>query len=221
VTSPVVLAVDTAAPQIGAALWDGTLHTFSERVVRGADAALSLGLSELLGGAAGPPDLLAVSVGPGAFTSLRVGVAAALGLALSLDCRIVPFSSLEARARMVEGDRILALLDARKSRAYAALYERGPTGWLQVGEEQDLLPEDAIALAAGQPFLAVGEGAPLWQDLVEAAGGRVVEDAERSPAGWMAQAAGSRVDQALDAGRIQLRYLRAPDAKKPQPAQAG
>jgi tRNA threonylcarbamoyladenosine biosynthesis protein TsaB len=216
----VVLAVDTATPQIGAALWDGTLHTFSERVVRGADAALSLGLSKLLDQVA-PPDLLAVSVGPGAFTSLRVGVAATLGLALSLDCRIVPFSSLEARARMVEEDRVLALLDARKGRAYAALYARGPTGWSRVGAEQDLLPEDAIALAAGQPFLAVGEGAPLWQEMVEAAGGRVATHADRSPAGWMAQAAGSRVGQALDAGRIQLRYLRAPDANKPKPTPAG
>ncbi len=219
-STPVVLAVDTATPCIGAALWDGTLRTFSERVVRGADAALSVGLSDLLDGA-GRPDLLAVSVGPGAFTSLRVGVAAALGLALSLDCRIVPFSSLEARAARVEGDRILALLDARKGRAYAAIYERGPTGWTQVGDEQDLPPEEAIALAAGQPFLAVGEGAALWQDLVEAAGGRVATDADRSPAAWMAQAAGSRVDQALDAGRIQLRYLRPPDAKKPQPVPAG
>jgi tRNA threonylcarbamoyladenosine biosynthesis protein TsaB len=160
-------------------------------------------------------------VGPGAFTSLRVGVAAALGLALSLDCRIVPFSSLEARAAMVEEDRVLALLDARKGRAYAGLYERGPTGWSRVGEERDLPPEEAIALATGQPFVAVGEGADLWQDEVEAAGGRVAPDAARSPAGWMAQAAGIRVDQALDAGRIQLRYLRAPDAKKPQPAPAG
>jgi len=216
----VVLAVDTATPHIGAALWDGTLRTFSERVVRGVDAALSVGLSELLDGAS-PRDLLAVSVGPGAFTSLRVGVAAALGLALSLDCRIVPFSSLEARALMVEGDRVLALLDARKGRAYAALYERGQEGWTRVGAEQDLPPEEAIALAADQPFLAVGEGAALWHDEVEAAGGRVAADADRSPAGWMAQAAGSRVEQALDAGRVKLRYLRAPDAKKPPGATAG
>ena len=215
-----VLAVDTATPCIGAALWDGTLRTFSERGVRGADAVLSVGISEILDGA-GCPDLLAVTVGPGAFTSLRVGVAAALGLALSLECRIVPFSSLEARARGVRGDRVLALLDARKGRAYAALYERRLAGWERVVPEQDLPPEEAIAMAAGQSFVAVGEGAELWREKVEAAGGQVATGADLSPAGWMAQAAGSRMDRALDAERVRLRYLRAPDAQKPHLAPAG
>ena len=213
-SGPVVLALDTAGPRIGAALWDGECRTFSDRVVRGADAVLSQGLADLLEGAA-PPDLLAVSVGPGAFTSLRVGVASALGISLARGCKVVPFTSLEARAYLARGERVLALLDARKGRAYAALYDRRDGELVRIGEERDLPPEDAGALAQGAPFAAIGEGALVWRDLVVAAGGTVVDDADCPPVAWMAQQAGDRHSQALNPEEVRLRYLRAPDAKKP------
>jgi len=161
-------------------------------------------------------DLVVVSVGPGAFTSLRVGVATALGLALAQDCPVLGVSSLEARAQMVGGEgRVLALLDARKSRAYGGAFEWTETGMMPMGNEQDLAPEQAVLLAGRGGFKAVGEGALVWADLVAGAGGQVVDEPERSPAAWMAENAWERRSQAVSPGEIRLRYLREPDAKKP------
>ena len=198
-----ILAIDTAAPVIGAACGD---KVFSQRIIRGADAVLSVGLQDLL---SSDVDVIAVSVGPGAFTGLRVGVATALGLAVARGIPVVPLSSLEARASMVHAPQVLALLDGRKGRAYAALYRDGE----RIGEELDVPPEQAIALADG-PFVAVGEGALVWRELIEAAGGRVIDDADASPTPAMCRLAADR--EAIAPAAVQLHYIRPPDAKKPK-----
>ena len=199
-----LLSVDTAGPVIGAACGSG--H-FSQRIVRGADAVLTPALAELIEGI--QVSGVVVSVGPGAFTGLRVGVAAALGLAVALGVPVLPVSSLRARAALVApAGRVLALLDGRKGRAYAALYQDGS---LQ-GEEQDVPPQVAIAQAGGD-FLAIGEGALVWRSLIQEAGGRVDPDAGRSPAHAMLTLGELLQPQRPEALRI--RYIRAPDAKKP------
>ena len=197
-----ILAIDTAAPVIGAACGD---KVFSQRIIRGADAVLSVGLQDLLS-----PNLsaIAVSVGPGAFTGLRVGVATGLGLAVARGIRVIPVSSLDARAAMVDAPQVLALLDGRKGRAYAALYRHGQ----RVGEQVDVPPEQATALAEG-PFVAVGEGALVWRELIEAAGGRVIADADATPTPAMCRLAADR--EAIAPAAVRLHYIRPPDAKKP------
>jgi tRNA threonylcarbamoyladenosine biosynthesis protein TsaB len=151
---------------------------------------------------------LAVSSGPGAFTGLRVGVAAALGLAVARGVPVVPLGSLEARAAMVQDSRVLALLDGRKGRAYAAFFVDG----IRQTEVKDVPPEEAIALASGD-WVAVGEGARVWDELILAAGGRIAETATDSPAPAMCRLAEGR--DTADPAAIRLRYVRAPDAKKP------
>jgi tRNA threonylcarbamoyladenosine biosynthesis protein TsaB len=199
----VILSIDTAGPVIGAACGD---RAFSQRIVRGADAVLSPAMAELIEGV----DLtaIAVSIGPGAFTGLRVGVAAALGLAVARGVPVVPLGSLEARAAMVQDSRVLALLDGRKGRAYAAFFVDG----IRQTEVKDVPPEEAIALASGD-WVAVGEGARVWDELILAAGGRIAETATDSPAPAMCRLAEGR--DTADPAAIRLRYVRAPDAKKP------
>ncbi len=219
---PTVVAIDTAGPLVGAAVSvGGETRTWSERVVRGADAVLGEALALMMSDVQSV-ELVVVSVGPGAFTSLRVGVATALGLAMAQECPVLGLSSLEARAQMLEGDgRVLALLDARKSRAYGGAFQWTKEGLKPMGEEQDLVPEEAVLLAGSDGFRAVGEGAVVWRELVVAAGGRVVSDPERSPVGWMASNAWSRRSQSVSPGEIRLRYLRDPDARKPSRPSTG
>lgn len=207
--SLVVLAVDTAGPVVGAALvgLGSGPRTWSARVTRGADTVLTPALQDLLQGVS-HLDRVAVSVGPGAFTSLRVGVAAALGIAVARRCPIVAVSSLQARAAAVGNGRVLALLDGRKSRAYAGFFVDGVLS----GVEVDLPPGDAVGLAQ-PPFVATGEGAQVFRAQVEAAGGTVSDDPTASPAlalAWLGQQLPTIPPEA-----IRLRYLRDADAKLP------
>ena len=171
-----ILAIDTASPEIGVAISvDGQISEWSDRVKRGAESVLGQVLSEMLEGAPAVEGVV-VSVGPGSFTSLRVGVSTALGVAFASGCQVLPVCSLRARAVGRPG-RVLSILDGRKGRAYAALFEDG----VQVSDAVDLPPEEALSLAKGQPFSAVGEGASVWESQVRASGGEPVEDPTASP----------------------------------------
>ena len=213
----VVLGIDTAGPVVGAALSGGQSHgeNWSERIVRGADGVLVPAIAELLSLAARNGDevvRVAVTTGPGGFTGLRVGVSTALGLAVARQIPVVAVSSLAARAALVPGEpRVLALLDARKGRVYAGLFDtRGPVP-VSLGPEQDIPPGDAMP---DGPFVAVGEGALVFAEVVRSAGGAIAVDAGASPA--LAVAGLGTVGAPVDAGQVQLRYIRPPDAKVPR-----
>lgn len=70
-------------------------------------------------------DAIAVSIGPGSYTGLRIGVAAAKGLAFALDIPLIGISTLESIANLnTTGSRFtIACLDARRMEVYAAVYE--------------------------------------------------------------------------------------------------
>jgi len=207
------LAIDTASPEIGAALLvDGELHSWTGRVNRGSEAALGQAVADLLTKTE-RLDGVVVSVGPGAFTSLRVGVATALGLAVASGCSVLPMCSLRARALGQPG-KVLTLLDGRKGRAYAAVFQDGKL----VGEAVDWAPEQAIGLAGSGPFTAVGEGAVVWADLLTAAGAVSSDDAASSPAARMVAVFEELQDEAVAPEAVRLRYLRAPDAVPPKDA---
>ena len=72
-------------------------------------------------------EAIGVSVGPGSFTGLRIGLAIAKGLALSWNCDIYPFTSLEILAAGVWGssDPVLALISAQRGEVYAGLFSTG------------------------------------------------------------------------------------------------
>ena len=212
----VVLGIDTAGPVVGAAIWHpGWVESWSARIVRKADGALMPAIAELLQ-SADAIDLVAVSTGPGAFTSLRVGVSMALGIAMSRGVDVVAVSSLAARAACTGQPHTLALLDARKGRVYAGRYDASQPLPVLIGEEQDATLEAALAPLADTPFVAVGEGAVVFSEAITAAGGQVSPDAARCPAEQVARMGYLNRQQAQDAGEIALRYLRPPDAKVPK-----
>lgn len=207
-----VLSVDTSAPVVGAAVLGGP--SWEQRILRGADVALAQAMAELVQGQ--EISLVCVSVGPGAFTSLRVGVAAALGFALARGIPVLPVSSLQARALLVPTGPVLAILDGRKSKAYAQSFLDGAP----LGVGLDLPPERAIQRAvetSGAGFVAVGEGAEVWCEQIQAAGGRITSKPSRSPAPEMAEYAWKHRAQALSPQAVRLEYLREADAKLPKP----
>ncbi len=205
-----ILLIDTSGPVAGVAAYvDGALlGSKASRLPTGTEAWLSAQLAFFLEQME-HLDRVAVVVGPGAFTGLRVGVAAALGLALARDVAVVPVSSLALRACLVPGEaRVLAWLDARKGRVYSGLFDTRGGVPIALGVEADLPPEVAARTDAA---VAVGEGAVVYSQVLLDAGHRLASGPDRSPVGSAGALLG--VLPALPPSAIGPRYLREPDAR--------
>jgi tRNA threonylcarbamoyladenosine biosynthesis protein TsaB len=204
-----LLVVDTAGPVVGVAGFVGerAVHLASQRIVNGADGWLLPEIARALD-ALGGLDRVAVSVGPGAFTGLRVGVAAALGVAVARGVPVVGLCSLALRAAAVPGaPRVLAWLDARKERVYAAAFDTNAGVPVALAAPADVTPDGAAACAPG---LATGEGAAVYAALLTAAGHRVCDTAAESPVAHACALAWSSA--AVAPADLALAYVRAPDA---------
>jgi len=209
-----VLAIDTAAPVIGAGvLHAGQLVQRTARTPRAAEQSLVPWIAELCAEAGVTvQDLtgVAVAVGPGSFTGLRVGIATAVGVAQALGIPVWPSPSLAHRATaLADRARVLALLDARKGRFYAAAYRNGK---LRHG------PADVpIEVALGwmrAPFTATGEGALLAGVPVLLAGGLLAAEAEEPALGELARRAEEAFarGEGVPAVEVVPVYVREPDA---------
>ncbi|HVS28339.1 MAG TPA: tRNA (adenosine(37)-N6)-threonylcarbamoyltransferase complex dimerization subunit type 1 TsaB [Solirubrobacteraceae bacterium] len=123
-------------------------------------------------------DQIAVGVGPGSFTGLRIGIATARALAQGSGRPLSGVSSLLALAAGAAHDGpVMAVIDARRGEAFAALYERLTA---RVGPRA-MRPEELAEHVSGAPgpLLAVGDGALRFRAELEAAGARV--PAENDP----------------------------------------
>jgi tRNA threonylcarbamoyladenosine biosynthesis protein TsaB len=198
-----VLAIDTAGPVVGVALLVGdALSMRTERVLRGSETRIATWASELClqaGIAVADLDGVAVSRGPGAFTGLRVGLSTALGIAHGVGCPVIAESSLLSRARRTGQDRVLSMLDARKSRVYAMWTEDG--GRSVSGGPADVSVEEAMSWASGS-YVATGEGALAYQDVLTAAGITIVAAADSLERG-----------EGMRPAEVTPVYLRRPDAR--------
>jgi len=115
---------------------------------------------------------LAVGVGPGSFTGLRIGIATARALAQARDLPLVGVSSLEALAHGAVGDHVvLAVLDARRGEVFAAAWR---------GDERLVEPVAIAPAALAESLLAgtlaVGDGAVRFREQLERAGAGVPAD---------------------------------------------
>jgi tRNA threonylcarbamoyladenosine biosynthesis protein TsaB len=133
--------------------------------------------------ALGEVDVVAVDVGPGLFTGLRVGVATAKGLAQGLGVGVVGVTSLEvlARAAVDAGwpGTVAAVVDARRGEVFAARYRPAaglPGPVAEVAPPARFRPESLAAelAACGEPVLAVGDGARRYAAHLRAVDGLVV-----------------------------------------------
>lgn len=213
-----LLAIDTAANLCAAALYDmaadkvlaqqtldiGTGH--AERLMDLIDSVLAEG-----GASYATLGKLAVSIGPGSFTGVRVGVSTARGLALALKLPLVGISTLEALAADARtefpGKPVMSVIDARREQAYSALYDADGTCLA----EPDVKDLDATAarLQSVSDVILTGSGAAM---LAEHLG---------TSATNASQAASASIETyaRIGAGRAEGEkpaplYLRGADAKK-------
>jgi tRNA threonylcarbamoyladenosine biosynthesis protein TsaB len=159
-----LLAIDTSTRQAGVALYDrrrGLLaeHTWftANRHTEELMPAIA-GLFAVTG--ATPADLaaVAVAIGPGSFTGLRVGLAAAKGLALAQRVPIAGIPTLDVTAYPHQSQPIpvIALAQAGRGRVYWAPYAHGPSGWgPQEPYALSTIPE--VANAVTRPIAFAGE----------------------------------------------------------------
>lgn len=221
----ILLAFDTAQGALSAAVMDGegVLASSFEPRTRGHAEALMPLLETMLAEAAlsfADLDALAVTVGPGTFTGLRVGLAAARGLALARSLPLVGVTTLEAVAEPAgaEADETcIALFDARRDEVYMQAF--APSLAPLTPPLLVALDEAMTHMPAGKLVL-VGTGAELLAPRLEAAG-RVFRLSAAKPqpeAQAVARLALARISaQGLDAYRVapEPLYIRAPDAKLP------
>ena len=119
-------------------------------------------------------DVIAVAAGPGSFTGVRIGVAAAKGLAWPGDKPCAPCSTLESMAWQCAhlGGEICAAMDARRNQVYCArfLAENGTLKRLTPDRAMGLDELAAEVQASGAPQTLVGDGAHLAQRALEGQG---------------------------------------------------
>ena len=207
-----VLGIDTAGPVTGIALL--TPHeewSWSKRMVKGADAELLSQLEHLTSRYS--IDRIALTTGPGAFTSLRVGVSIALGFAMARKIQIVPLSSLQVRAKMWPHEYCLSLLDARRGKVYGQAFDSTTEIPLPLTSARDVPLSD---LLPKQTFIAVGEGSIVYAEEIRAAGGFVPCDADRTPALTMAKLAMLMDERAIEPSEVTVDYIRSASAVPPK-----
>ncbi len=215
-----LLALDTCMAACSVAIWrDGAVAANRNVTMeRGHAEALFPMIREVMAeSGVGFPDLHAIAVtrGPGSFTGVRVGVAAARGLALAAGKPIITATSLEAvahgaRQRLTQEQAqfpLIVAMDARRGQIYCQQF----VGDKAVSDAQVMSAEDCVATLPHGECVAVGSGARL---LANAAG--TEHGVTASHPDILPDAAGLAVicaDRAPETAPLTPLYLRPPDAK--------
>jgi tRNA threonylcarbamoyladenosine biosynthesis protein TsaB len=206
-----ILALETSSSLCAVCLYDEAarrvVSQVSNDIGRGHAERLMDDIGEVLklaGLAYKDVTMLACSVGPGSFTGIRVGVAAARGFGLALKVPVYGVTSLQAIALQTaphaSGAHILSALDASRDEVYLQLFDKSA---MPLKEPGAVRIEDLSASVPAGPVIICGSGAALFS-------GRIVHPAMIGPT-----ASADAMAATHPAMRVSPKplYLRAPDAK--------
>ncbi len=184
-----ILAYDTSSEVLSIALFDGErkVGEFESPLFTRHSSTLAPSLDIILKAHSmelADIDIIAVGLGPGSFTGLRVGIVTAKVLAWTLKKKLVGVSSLEAIAygAPADGDGTVAvMLDAKKDKIYAAIYRVGTNGHApsKLIKKPTLVGVHAFLSTIKKPVSFVGDGAVIHRDKILNLGkniGMIVEE---------------------------------------------
>jgi tRNA threonylcarbamoyladenosine biosynthesis protein TsaB len=172
-----LLAIATATSQVGVAVGggDGPLASLHVRKGRRHSELLAPAvehINRMAGLNTQQIGRIAVDIGPGLFTGLRVGVATAKALAAALDIPIVGCSSLELLAypHRRQDRTVASVIDAKRGEIFWALFQPGGSGVAPIGDPAVSAPDALVAAIRDTPgpVLAVGDGARRYADTLAA-----------------------------------------------------
>ncbi|MBF0562819.1 MAG: tRNA (adenosine(37)-N6)-threonylcarbamoyltransferase complex dimerization subunit type 1 TsaB [Alphaproteobacteria bacterium] len=165
----IILGLDSATNACSVVLWrDGAVLARRSAVMRHGQAESLVPMVVAVMAEAGMTydalERIAVTVGPGSFTGVRVGLATARGLGLAAGCPVHGVTTTEALAHAVpeaerQGHPILVLIDSRRSEPFHQIFS---------GDLTPLTPPSALPLEVAMremppgPFLVTGDGAAAW-----------------------------------------------------------
>jgi tRNA threonylcarbamoyladenosine biosynthesis protein TsaB len=219
-----ILGIETATQQVSVALGghEGVIglvelargRRHAETLVPAIDFLCSqadIGLDEI--------GLVAVDIGPGLFTGMRVGLATAKALAQALRVPMIGISSLDLLAfPHRRSDRVVVpVVDARKGEVFYAMYRQVPGGLQQVAPPRAAPVDELVAdlLARSQEILCVGDGALRYRTVIRDGYHCEFADEAHPSAAPLVQLAHARAlrEEWSNPSEIQPLYLRPPDAE--------
>ena len=222
----IILGIETATPQVGCAVGgvEGVLASFTaargrrhaETLVPAVDFVCRQARVEL-----SEVSVVAVDIGPGLFTGLRVGIATAKALAQALRVPMVGLASLDLLAfALHHGEGLIAtVVDARRREVFAALYRPVPGGVQRVAEPRVCEPDQLASelMAMGEDCLLVGDGALRYASVFDDARHLHIADGafgHPSPAALVRLAHARAVrEEFVQPSELEPLYLRKADAE--------
>ncbi|MBK20575.1 MAG: tRNA (adenosine(37)-N6)-threonylcarbamoyltransferase complex dimerization subunit type 1 TsaB [Rhodospirillaceae bacterium] len=219
-----VLGIDTALGACSVAIWDGVVIASDHKIMARGHVEKLIPMAEAV--IAQSPvefddlDLISVSIGPGSFTGIRAGLAAAKGFGLGLNIPVHGVTTLEAVAYAACKARssaaplpIVVALETKRSDFYVQRFDQSG---LAINRPAIGLTEEIVSELRKEEVCLCGDGAPrvlasfdeLQSSLIEN-----LEQVQQPSAGDIAEIAANRYDNPISAEPL---YIHPPAAKLPQ-----
>lgn len=217
-----LLALDTATENCSVALWlEGSVLAREQELGRGHAERILPMVDEILASAGvelGQLDAIAVGLGPGGFTGVRLGVSVAQGLAFGVGLPLIGISNLAALAQRAldatpAAAGVLVCADARMGEVYTAAFRRSAEGLAEPAGEERVCPPGGVLLEAlPGHWIGAGRGFRAYPELSRRLGGSLAAiEADLLPdAASMLRLAVRAFEDgaAVEAAKLQPVYLR-------------